>query len=571
MPRPLNRHLVFLLPLLTAACATVAPAPAPAPQKTEAAVIQREPSSEDLRGASFYYLMLGELAGRRGQLVDAGQLYLEAARISRDPRAAERAARIALFARDAKTAEQAVALWTELEPASEERWQAEALLHLRAGRDAQAAELIDQHLPAGEERKNAYPQLIALLVQEGPNSVPVMQALAQRHPEESEAWFSLARLALHFKQFETSRVALNKVLRLEPRRKEAWTLLAGTWFSAGDIDAGLAQVKETIQRFPDDQELRLNYARALIEARRFEEARPLFDELLSKNPKDADLRYTVALLALDTRDHRTAERELRALLKTPERADAAAYYLGRLEEQRGNGKAAREWYGRVQAGEMRTDALIRLATLSAAEGRVDEARARLAAARAELDTPEERVRLFLAEADLLKKAGQPEAALKLLDGALIAHPGEPDLLYTRALLADRLDRFPEAEANLRAILAQDPEHPEALNALGFTLAERNIRLDEAYALIDKALKLSPDNPAFLDSMGWVLFRQGKAAEAEPFLRKAYAREPDGEIAAHLAEVLHALGRRDEALRLLDEALVREPGRPEVIEVQRRLR
>ncbi|TQV63074.1 MAG: tetratricopeptide repeat protein [Halothiobacillaceae bacterium] len=566
------RRLVFLLPLLTAACATVTPAPAPEPQTPEAKVIQREPAAEDLRGASFYYLIIGELAGQRGQLTDAGRMYLESARLSRDPRVAERATRIALFARDQKTAGHALALWSELEPEHAERWQADMLLSIRAGRDADAARLIDQHFPAqGETRETAWRQIVSLLAQEGPGAMPAMHALTQRHANEGEAWFALARLALQFKQFDTAESALNKVLRLEPRRKDAWILLAGTYFSTGRIDAGLNQVKAMVEQFPKDQDLRLNYARALIEARRYDEARPLFAELLRKNPEDMDLRYTVALLALDGKDLGTAERELRALLKVPERADAAAYYLGRLEEQRGNERAARDWYERVHEGELRLDAMIRLATLSARHGRMDEARAQLAKARADIEVPEERVRLFLAEAGLLKDADSPEAALKLLDEALIAHPGDPDLLYTRALLADQLDRFPEAEADLRAILAQDPNHPEALNALGFTLAQRNIRLDEALELIDKALKLSPENPAILDSMGWVLFRQGKFGEAEPFLRKAYAREPDGEIAAHLAEVLNALGRRDEAFKLLDDALAREPGRGELLETQKRLR
>jgi tetratricopeptide (TPR) repeat protein len=254
----------------------------------------------------------------------------------------------------------------------------------------------------------------------------------------------------------------------------------------------------------------------------------------------------------------------------PERADVAAYYLGRLFEQRGDARSARDWYGRARQGEVRMDALIRIATIDARQGHLDQARAHLAKARAETDTTEEQVRLFLAEADLLKQSGQPVAALGVLDEALRIHPGEPDLLYTRALLADQLDRFEEAEANLRAILAQDPDHAEALNALGYTLADRNLRLDEAFTLIDKALKLNPDNPAILDSMGWVLFRQGKLAEAESYLRRAYAREPDGEIAAHLAEVLAAQGRRDEALQLIQDALARDPGRRELLNLQHRL-
>ncbi|MEW6766019.1 MAG: tetratricopeptide repeat protein [Pseudomonadota bacterium] len=563
------RRLIYLLPLLTVACSYLPNAPEASAPEVKAAT--REPTPDELRGASFYYIMLAELAGRHGQFADAAALYLEAAKISRDPRVAERAARIALFSRDTATAEQALALWTTLEPEHAERWQAEILLHIRAGRETQALDLIDKQFPATGDRSETYRQIVAILALEGPGGMVLMHGVAQRHAEDGEAWFALAQLALQFRQLDTAEAALRKVIRLQPQRKEAYTQLAGTYFSRGDIEGGLKQVKETIAQFPDDQSLKLNYARALVESRRLDEARPLFDELLSKNPRDADLRYTVALLAMEGKDLSTAERELRSLLKMPEKRDAAAYYLGRLEEQRGREAEARNWYKRVGEGEMRIEAEIRLATLDAQQGLIEQARAHLSKAREGLETPEERVRLFLAEADLMKKAGQPEAAYELLSLALQSHPGAPDLLYTRALLADQLDRFPQTEADLRAILEQDPDHPEALNALGFTLAQRNMRLDEARELIEKALKLVPDSPAILDSMGWVLYRQGKLTDAETWLRKAYDRDQDSEIAAHLAEVLAALGRRDEALTLIDEALEREPKRRELLDLRQRLK
>lgn len=564
----MTRPLVFLLPLLIAACASVTSQPH---SGSETVVMQHEPRAEDVRGQSLYYLMMGELAGRRGQVADAGKFYLQSAKLSLDPRVAERATRIALFARDNATAEEALALWSQLEPEHAERWEAETLLHIRAKRDEPALDAIDRHLAVeGTDPVEAYRRIASILTAEGQPGLALMHGVAQRHAEDGEAWLALSQIAMHFKQYDTAQAALRKVIRLQPERKEAYILLAGTYFNAGEIDEGLNQIKDTVDRFPEDQSLRLNYARALIEAGRLEEARPLFQALLRKNPDDAELRFTVALLALEANDLAIAERELRALHKVPERANVAAYYLGRLFEQRGNDAAARDWYGRVAEGEVRMDALIRIAALDARAGRLDQARAHLAKARASTEVPEEQVRLFLAEADLVKQAGTPELALDVLDKALQEHPGDPDLLYTRALLADQLDRFEEAEANLRAILAQDPDQPEALNALGYTLANRNMRLDEAYELIEKALKLAPDNPAILDSMGWVLYRQGKLDEAEGFLRKAYEREPDGEIAAHLAEVIDAQGRREEALQLLDKALTREPDRRELLEIQQRL-
>ncbi|MCO6763729.1 tetratricopeptide repeat protein, partial [Streptomyces sp. EL5] len=79
------------------------------------------------------------------------------------------------------------------------------------------------------------------------------------------------------------------------------------------------------------------------------------------------------------------------------------------------------------------------------------------------------------------------------------------------------------EADLRYIIAHDPDNAMALNALGYTLADRTPRLAEARQLIDKAHQLSPDDPAILDSMGWIRYRQGQLADAERYLRQAYER------------------------------------------------
>jgi Tfp pilus assembly protein PilF len=69
---------------------------------------------------------------------------------------------------------------------------------------------------------------------------------------------------------------------------------------------------------------------------------------------------------------------------------------------------------------------------------------------------------------------------------------------------------------------------------------------------------APRNAAILDSLGWVLFRQGRTAEALPYLTAAYSDDHDGDIAAHLGEVLWQLGQQDEATRVWSEATALDP-------------
>lgn len=511
------------------------------------------------RADTMYLLMQAELAGRKGRVSEAGKLYLQAAEMSRDPRLAERALKIALLSKDTTTSEQALALWYQLEAQNQDRWLFEVLLAERQRDDERALRLITQNLPSNPQaRKETYQQILGTLIREGAGILPLLHAVTKAYPDDADAWFTLAQAALHFRESDTAQAALRKTIHLDPKRKDAYLLLAESYFSQKNSEAGIAILSDMQRQFPDDARLNMLYARALHEAGRSAESRELLGKMLKQSPKDQDLRLAYALISLESGDFASAERELKTLQRQKERSAAAAFYLGRLEEQRGNNTAALRWYAQAQGGEFAIESLLRMAQIDFKEGRITPARQRLNQARALSPSDEERVRLFLLEAQLLRQSERMQEAFDLLNQALNESAGEPDLLYSRALLADQLGQHAEAEADLRAILAQDPQNPEALNALGFLLADRNVKLDEAYVLISQSLKLDPKNAATIDSMGWVLFRMGKFNEAEEYLRKAYAQNQDAEIAYHLVETLIALQRENEARQLLADALKRDP-------------
>lgn len=150
-------------------------------------------------------------------------------------------------------------------------------------------------------------------------------------------------------------------------------------------------------------------------------------------------------------------------------------------------------------------------------------------------------------------------------------PDNADLLYARAMLAVSMDQIAQLERDLRLILVGNPDHVDALNALGYTLADRTERFDAAQAFIERALQLRPDDPAILDSMGWVLYRKGQSERAEPYLRRALEQGFDAEIAAHLGEVLWSLGRRDEAKEVWQHALDEAPEDEYLLRVLSRFR
>jgi tetratricopeptide (TPR) repeat protein len=206
--------------------------------------------------------------------------------------------------------------------------------------------------------------------------------------------------------------------------------------------------------------------------------------------------------------------------------------------------------------------------IRARQSRVDEAIALIDSGIPQSD--DERILGVSAGAQILRDADRLGDAIKRMSAADKALPDTVEIKYELAMLYERDNKMRDAERLLREVIAIDPGHAHAHNALGYSLADRNQRLPEALELITRALSLAPKDPFILDSMGWVKFRMGDNQAALEYLEQAYAKRPEADIAAHLAEVLWLLGRRDEAQKYLKEGAQREPKNPTLIDTAKRL-
>jgi tetratricopeptide (TPR) repeat protein len=233
--------------------------------------------------------------------------------------------------------------------------------------------------------------------------------------------------------------------------------------------------------------------------------------------------------------------------------------LGQVAEFLERHEEALLWYESVPGGQQRLVARLRSASVLHKLDRGDEALASLRALQSDADVHEDARRdAYLVEAELHREDGDGDAEMAAFAGGLAAYPDDPALLYSRALAWERRDDIPRTEADLRRILVADPDNVAALNALGYTLADRTDRYTEALELIDRARVAEPDNAAIIDSYGWVLYRLGRNEDALVELRRAFALQKDAEIAAHIAEVLWVLGKREEARKWFDQARELDP-------------
>ncbi|CAE6899709.1 FOG: TPR repeat [Ectopseudomonas oleovorans] len=560
MTRPLA--LVTAIALLSG-CQTFAPSEpdgTPPVQEADQSTQLKPEEYGSFSQETLFALLTAELAGQRNRFDIALGNYVQQANATGDPAVAERAFRIAEYLGAEQAALDSALIWAQNAPQNIDAQRAAAVQLARAGRYDESMTYMEQVL---QRQGDTHFDFLALSAAEtDPDTRAGLQQgfdrLLSKNPDNSQLLFGKAIL---LQQDGRAEEALELLEESPGSAKEVSPLLlrARLLQSLGRGEEALPLLQKGIRENPDDKRLRLTYARLLVEQDRLDDAKGEFSKLVQENPNDDDLRFSLALVCLEAEAWEEAIVYLEELVERRSHVDAAHYNLGRAYEELEDSDSALQEYGMVGPSNDYLPAQQRQAELLFNQQRNDDASRRLAEAREA--QPDYAIQLYLIEAEGLSNHDQVDSAWQVINQGLEQFPDDLNLLYTRAMLAEKRDDLAQLEHDLRYILEREPDHAMALNALGYTLADRTTRYQEAHDLIEKAHQLNPDDPAILDSLGWVNYRLGNLEEAERFLRLALKKFPDHEVAAHLGEVLWAQGKQREARSVWREALAETPDSP----------
>lgn len=552
------------------ACAQTSAVSPVSPVVSESEAIPTPPEKQGLTSQVLYQFLLGEIAGQRGELKLSAEAYADLATRTRDARIAKRATEVSLYARQGALALKNARLWRELEPQSPKALQTLSSLLVGGGRMAEARPHLQAWLKTGKGGE-VFMQLHGLLAKQKDKQavLDLVADLAADYPSVPEARFAVAQAAWNAGNGAKALTELDEVLRLKPGWSAAPLFKAQVLHQMRGEVVALDYYKDYLAVMPAMREVRLAYAKHLARSAKFDESRVQFELMAQEMPDDPENHLAIGLIAMQTNDFETAEKSLTNALELGHSdAGSVRFHLGQLAEARGRPDQALTWYQSVSSGRQRLDAQLRAAVVMGKQGKIEPALAWLAGLMPADDA--ERIRVVQTEAQILRESKNYPAVVERLSKALEQMPDAADLLYDRAMAAEKIDRLDMLEADLRRLIKLKPDFAHAYNALGYTLADRTTRLPEAIELLEQALKLEPDDPFIQDSMGWALFKAKRYAEAVDLLRRAHAARPDPEIAAHLGEALWMNGDKDEARRIWRGSLQSHPDNESLRETTSRL-
>ncbi|GEM_PF-1263150 len=295
---------------------------------------------------------------------------------------------------------------------------------------------------------------------------------------------------------------------------------------------------------------------------RYDDAIKTYNEMLLLTADSAEVHLSLGRLYYQRGDYALAKSsfEQAVSILAPSQNEnemsnelaSAYFYLGASLEAAHHWQEAIPYYEKLAPNhDSYLDAQIRLASVDLTLKNTNKVEKRLAELKKgypdNLEIAELYVALRMQQKEYQLLIDESEPALDLGFSAM--------LMFNRAIAYESLKQFESLDQTLDKLLSQKPDHSEALNFYGYSLADRGIRLSDAEKMIQRALQIKPDDGYYLDSLAWVYFQNKQYGLAVKTQLLAVQNVIDDPVMyEHLGDMYWKAGDQDKAKLNWNKAL-----------------
>jgi len=380
--------------------------------------------------------------------------------------------------------------------------------------------------------------------------------------EDPAALMASAKQYLQRRDFSASVIQLKNLLQKNPDNAEARYLLGVALLEQGDVVSAQIELDKAVRLGLSSDELQLALARTSLARGQADELLERFGSAVLSAPKaNAELRALVGTAHLERAQPREAARAFDEALELDASNVTAQVGAARLAAARADLAGALSRLERALGAAPRSvPALLLKAELLAQQSQHDAAES---VYRAAIDSAPAQLMPRLSLIMHLLNTGSPEKAMAEVAAMEATAPRDPRVLYAKALVLVRQQKFPAARQAVLQVLKAAPEHVPSLTLAGIAALNTGA-LGEAESHLRQAVFNDPHALGAKRLLATTHLRMGKTdvalAEVHELLKvsqdsstlalagEAYLASGDAAAAARHYELAKALAPKDTSVR-----------------------
>jgi tetratricopeptide (TPR) repeat protein len=413
-----------------------------------------------------------------------------------------------------------------------------------------AVEQYQSALTVDPENTEAALYIGAILAEEKKydESISYFKKITNIKKQQHLVYYYMGRVELEQKHEKNAETDFKKALSIKPDFTEGALALGYMYEQEKKSDLATKTYKNFQESQGPSSKIASNLARLYLEADKYTEAYKQFEIIDKQEPDNLNVKVKMALILIEQKKYEIAVEKLKNILTLVPDSEKIRFYLAAVYEELKEFPEAIEQFAKIKPdSSLYGESIVHTAYLQKTLGSQTKALETMSTA---ISLRSDIAQFYSFYASLLDEQKQSEKALATLASGVKKFPKDDQLYFYLGSFQDKLGMRSDCVKTMRKVLDLNPDHIQALNYLGYTLADMNDHLDEAENFVRHALKLKPNDGYITDSLGWVLFRRGQVKEAIETLESAYKIKPDESIIAeHLGDAYLRFSLRNKARQM----------------------
>jgi protein O-GlcNAc transferase len=320
---------------------------------------------------------------------------------------------------------------------------------------------------------------------------------------------------------QEARKLIEEALQLAPKSPEAHLNLALLLRKDGELKGAMEALQKAIRLDPEALEPRRQLLSVYVTLERWNEAIDQCREIMRRNPKDWNTRYTFGQTLIRTGNIEEGRKELekaQEIRRLQQKQEQAEKMITQGITNFTDGNVAEALKQFKSAMELNASPLAHmyLGMALAASGSPEEGIEEL---NKSIESDPSNAKAHHNLATVLLQQGQESKARGEFERALELDPYFPETHNNLGLILSKSHQTEEACEHFRLASELDPQYLEPLFNLGLALRSMN-RIDEALQVFRHASEVAPDNSQVYFALGMTLKDKGDSQGAREALERA---------------------------------------------------